>query len=179
MGQMVNRRAKGLVALSTLADNGLQTIDGVYGTSLAQQAYLFQYDFSGTLMNIDDAEFTAGDGVSLILHRANATAAELDTILTGLRIDPEDHGEYETRQALYEIAKWTSFRRVDTTGSGGVDKIDIDFDLHFQPKSKGGIPHFEGAGWQLSFMNRTGGPLTTGAIIIPHRLYERFAYGGF
>ncbi len=166
-------------ALGTLADNGVSVIDEVYGVLLEKQAYLFEYEASGFILGLDDAEFTAGAGVTICLVREGISATDLDTVLAGARIDPDDHGEYEIRQALYAVNKWRAIRRVDTTGSGGVDQFVIDWEISFKPKSKGGIPHSAGKGWKLLIINRTSGTLTTGAIIVTNRIYERFAYGGF
>lgn len=179
MGQMVIRIVPTVQALGALADNAIDALEETYGSGLAQQAYLFEYHAHGHIINLNDAEFSSGDGISVVLVRSDIAAAEIDRILTGAKIDPEDHGEYEIRQALLDVAQLTVFRRHDTTGSGGVDTFTIDWELHFKPKAKGGIPFFVGAGWHMLLINRTGGSLTTGAIVITDRVYLRFAYGGF
>ncbi len=179
IAQMVNRRVPTAVPLGALADDASLTLDERYGAALVQQAYLFEYKASGVLFNLDDAEFTAGGGIVICLIKADYADATLATDIAGARIDPDDHGVYETRQALLDVAHWLRFQRVDSTGSGGTNVVDIEWEVHFKPRAKGGIPHFEGVGWKLVIMNRTGGVLTTGAIAHVTRVYERFAYGGF
>ncbi len=174
MTQIINRRTLTAKLLGTLADGASTNLDSIYGI-LLHKAFLFEYMAQGTISCNNTGEFFTADGVSIILVQAGLSAADIETILAGAQItDVTQSTEVPSRQRMFALAEiqFNAFN-VDAAGAG-----NFHWRIHFKPRSKGGIPFTEGSGWELKFINRTGGALTTGSNVSTRSIYERFAYEG-
>ncbi len=173
MGQILNRRTRGVVALGTLADDTTSILDDIYD-GLSHKAFLFKYRMWGFIQTLDIGDFFTASGVQICLIKQGLSDAALSGILAGLEITNEgEHVDVPTRQELFAIAEiqW----RTHITGG---TQFFGDFVLDFQPHSKGGIPFMEDSGWEVVAINRTGSALTAGTQIKPEMILERFAYEG-
>ncbi len=172
MTQILNRRTLSATALGTLSDQGAATLDAIYGT-LLHKAFLFEYKVKGTISTALIADFLAEDGISIILIQTGLSTTDMDTILTGAQItDTSMSVDIPSRQRIFALAEIRLTEVVSATDG------TLEFQLHFKPKSKGGIPFTEGSGWQLRIINRSGSTLTTGNNVANMTVFERFAYEG-
>ncbi len=174
MTQIVNRRIIGQQALATLSDNVSITHDTVY-SALTHKAFLFEYRARGFVSAAVFGEFMRSGGVQICLVNIALSDADLDTILAGTVISDESMDrDIPTRQQVYAIAdlRWDQADLASPFTAIGW------YELSFKPKSKGGIPFTEGAGWQLVIINRGGADLTTGSFVGASVIRERFAYEG-
>ncbi len=167
---MVLKRQKSSISLATLGDNASMDIDNTYGALLEAKGFLFEYQATGQLIGVDDSDWFSTQGNLLILLcKAGLSDADIDTILTAARIDPNDHKSYPEHQAIFQIAE---FELVEIlTG-----KASFNWKISFKPAAKGGIPMHEGDGFEMKAYNRTGGALTTGTVISTNKILTRFAY---
>ncbi len=171
MTQIVNRRNRPSVPLLVTANNALLNLDVIYD-GLSHKAFLFEYHARGTLHLVDLADMTTEDGIDIVLVRNNLAAGDIDTILTGAEItDRTVSTEVPERQQIFGLA-FLEF--VEIAARGAI----YNWELHFDPKSKGGIPFVEDSGWEMNCINRSGAALTTGTTVLTNWIYERFAYEG-
>ncbi len=176
MTQIIQRTVPPADALGTLADNTTLVIETAY-SSLDEPSFLFEYQAQGILLSIDRADLVAAGGVSICLVRADISDADIDTELTPFTMTKTTvgSGRYLEHQRIFAVAAMTPY----TLPSAGDPSIDLEWNLHFKPRKKGGIPFNEGNGWKLVLINQTGTALTTGAFVKAIQLMQRFAFGGF
>ncbi len=172
MTQIVNKRTRDSVPLSTLAQGAALVLDDTYD-GLSHKAFLFEYRMTGSISSALIADWLAEGGIKIVLIKQGVTDAEVILILDGAEItDSEAHDTVPFRQQLFAIA-WVKLLVITSATDG-----TFEFELMFKPKSKGGIPFSEGSGWEVKIFNNSGGTLTTGNNIANINIYERFAYEG-
>ncbi len=176
MTQIVQRTVPPADALGTLADNTSVVIETAY-SNLDEPSFLFEYQGSGYLLNLDRADLTAAGGVTICLVRADISDSDLDTELTPFTMTKTTvgSGRYKEHQRVFAIATM----RPVTLPSAGDPGIDLKWEISFKPRKKGGIPFNEGNGWKLVLINQTASALTTGALLKAVQVMQRFAFGGF
>ncbi len=172
MTQILNRRTNAAVALATLADDAILSLDTVYAV-LTHKAFLFEYRITGSISSALIADWLGERGLTICLTASSLSAADLATILVGAQItDTSMNRDIPERQQLFAIARVELI--VITSSTDGT----FEFELVFKPRSRGGIPFVEGSGWKCVIINQSGGSLTTGNNIANLKIFERFAYEG-
>ncbi len=170
MVQIINRR-QASVSLATLADNAILEMDSIM-EGLTHKAFLFEYRMKGMIKSLDVLDWVSEFGINIVLVKQDTSGGLINTILNGVQITDESaHIDVPTRQDVFAVA--------DIDWASVVSTIDayLNFELVFQPGSKGGIPFMEGSGWEVVVINRTGAALSTGNLLFGN-VYERFAYEG-
>lgn len=176
MSQILQRMRPNTVPLLVLADGASLDLEASYN-ALQDPAFLFEYKASGQVQALAAGEYVQEGGLVIALRKSTLSDAELDAELIPQVITRPDKGagDYLHHQQLFAIAEWTlNDIHPDTDGAGY-----YNWELHFNPHSKGGIPFSEGVGWELVILNRQGSSVVTGAFCTVDSVMVRFAWGGF